>query len=95
MSGVETAGTIATHLSSAMHAPAPAPIANAEKYSIHHIAHRPVWVIPLYTSPKARTRSPLSLRIRVADSLSSQPPQNPPFYLWIYPCTISGTEIIP
>jgi cation diffusion facilitator CzcD-associated flavoprotein CzcO len=94
MSGVEIAGTIATHLSSAIHAPAPAPIANAAKYSIHHISHRPVWVIPLHTSPKARTRSPFSLRFRVADSPSSQPRRNLPFYLWIYPCTILGTESI-
>lgn len=95
MSGVEIAGTIATHLSSAIHTPAPSPIANAEKYSIHHISHRPVWVFPLHTSPKARTRSRFLLRIRVADSPHSQPPQNPPFYLWICPCTISGTESTP
>lgn len=52
MSGVEIAGTIASHLSSAAHSPDPSPICNPEKYSIHHIIQKPVWVFPLYTSPK-------------------------------------------
>ncbi len=52
MSGVEIAGTIATHLSSATHSPGEKEIENAEKYSVHHVAHRPSWVFPLFTSPK-------------------------------------------
>lgn len=52
MSGVEIAGTIASHLSSATNSPGPSPISNPEKYSVHHIIQRPVWVLPLHTSPK-------------------------------------------
>ncbi len=51
MSGVEIAGTIASHLSSAQHSPGSPPI-NAESYSIHHLIQRPIWVFPLATSPK-------------------------------------------
>lgn len=54
MSGVEVAGTIATHLSSATHSPEPSPIPNPDKYTVHHIVQRPVWVFPLYTSPNVR-----------------------------------------
>lgn len=52
MSGVEIAGTIATHLSSAIHSPGEKEIEDPEKYSVHHVAHRPAWVFPLFTSPK-------------------------------------------
>ncbi|KAK7752555.1 hypothetical protein SLS62_005523 [Diatrype stigma] len=52
MSGIEIAGTIATHLSSAVHSPGEKEIAAPEKYSVHHVAHRPAWVFPLFTSPK-------------------------------------------
>jgi cation diffusion facilitator CzcD-associated flavoprotein CzcO len=55
MSGVEIAGTIASHLSSAVNSPGPSPISNPEKYTIHHIIQQPVWVFPLHTSPKVRT----------------------------------------
>ncbi|EGO52008.1 hypothetical protein NEUTE1DRAFT_89878 [Neurospora tetrasperma FGSC 2508] len=41
MSGVEIAGTIATHLSSAMHAPGSSPLQHLDEYSIHHISQRP------------------------------------------------------
>ena len=54
MSGVEIAGTIGTHLSSARHSPGEKSIRGAENYSIHHVAHRPSWVFPLFTSPKVR-----------------------------------------
>jgi cation diffusion facilitator CzcD-associated flavoprotein CzcO len=56
MSGVEIAGTIASHLSSAVHSPGPSPLPNPEKYSIHHIIQQSVWVFPLHTSPKVRAR---------------------------------------
>ncbi|KAK3329897.1 hypothetical protein B0H66DRAFT_635009 [Apodospora peruviana] len=58
MSGVEVAGTIASHLSSAMHSPGPSPIPNPDKYSVHHLTQRPVWVFPLYTSPKPTSSAP-------------------------------------
>ncbi|TPX08828.1 uncharacterized protein E0L32_009768 [Thyridium curvatum] len=53
MSGVEIAGTIATHLSSAVNSPGTPSIPNADKYTIHHIIQRPSWTFPLLTSPKA------------------------------------------
>lgn len=51
MSGVEIAGTIASHLSSAANAPGEDKLAGIDKYSVHHVIQRPVWVFPLYTSP--------------------------------------------
>ncbi|KAF7553572.1 hypothetical protein G7046_g7076 [Stylonectria norvegica] len=53
MSGVEIAGTIGTHLSSATHSPGDFGIPDIEKYSIHHVLQRPIWVFPLFTSPNA------------------------------------------
>ncbi|KAH8788266.1 hypothetical protein F5883DRAFT_531696 [Diaporthe sp. PMI_573] len=53
MSGVEIAGTIASHLSSAVNSPGPKHIPGIEKYKIHHVIQRPTWVFPLYTSPVA------------------------------------------
>ncbi|KAI1465839.1 uncharacterized protein F4812DRAFT_114372 [Daldinia caldariorum] len=58
MSGIETAATIATHLSSATHSPGKKTIQEPESYSIHHIAHRPSWVFPLFTSPKPAASAP-------------------------------------
>ncbi|KAF9873976.1 hypothetical protein CkaCkLH20_08710 [Colletotrichum karsti] len=52
MSGVEISGTIATHLSAAVNSPDPVPVPNADKLSVHHLIQRPVWVFPLYTTPK-------------------------------------------
>jgi cation diffusion facilitator CzcD-associated flavoprotein CzcO len=52
MSGVEIAGTIASHISSAMNSPGTSTIPNITNYSIHHIVQRPIWVVPLHTSPK-------------------------------------------
>ncbi|KAM5347887.1 hypothetical protein ACJ41O_007711 [Fusarium nematophilum] len=52
MSGVEIAGTIASHLSSEVNSPDASKVADIEKYSIHHVIQRPIWVFPLYTSPK-------------------------------------------
>lgn len=53
MSGVEIAGTIASHLSSAANSPGPKRILGADKYKIHHIVQRPTWVFPLFTTPVA------------------------------------------
>lgn len=58
MSGVEIAGTIATHISAATHSPGSPPIPNPEKYTVHHIVPKPVWVFPLHTSPQVRTPVP-------------------------------------
>ena len=52
MSGVEIAGTIASHLSSATHSPSPSPVPNPDKYTLEHLIQQPVWVFPLHTSPK-------------------------------------------
>ncbi|KAK3362376.1 hypothetical protein B0T25DRAFT_524162 [Lasiosphaeria hispida] len=58
MSGIEIAGTIAAHLSSAVHSPGTCSIANADRYSIHHIIQRPTWVFPLHLSPKPALSAP-------------------------------------
>ncbi|KAH7238487.1 hypothetical protein BKA59DRAFT_495233 [Fusarium tricinctum] len=52
MSGVEIAGTIGAHLSSEINSPDPSKIADVDKYTVHHVIQRPIWVFPLYTSPK-------------------------------------------
>lgn len=52
MSGVEIAGTIASHLSSATHSPSSSELPNADEYSIHHVIQRPTWVVPLHLTPK-------------------------------------------
>ncbi|OHE98454.1 hypothetical protein CORC01_06245 [Colletotrichum orchidophilum] len=52
MSGVEIAGTIATHISSAVNAPDPSPVPNADKLTVEHVTQRPTWVFPLHTTPK-------------------------------------------
>lgn len=57
LSGVEIAGTIASHLSSAVHSPNPGPVSKPETYSVHHIIQKPVWVFPLHTSPKVWARA--------------------------------------
>lgn len=53
MSGVEIAGTIASHLSFAANSPGPNRLPGVEKYKIHHVIQRPTWVFPLFTSPVA------------------------------------------
>lgn len=58
MSGVEIAGTIATHLSSALHSPGSSTLQDLDKYAIHHVFQRPVWVFPLFTSPKPASSAP-------------------------------------
>ncbi|KAM0225493.1 hypothetical protein ACHAQD_001429 [Fusarium lateritium] len=52
MSGVEIAGTIGAHLSSEGNSPDPSKIADVDKYTVHHVIQRPIWVFPLHTSPK-------------------------------------------
>lgn len=67
MSGVETAGTIASHLSSAMHSPGPSRVPDVEGYTVHHLIQRPAWVFPLYTSPKVSFRVVISQYWRKRD----------------------------
>ncbi|CAM1511777.1 Fc.00g092900.m01.CDS01 [Cosmosporella sp. VM-42] len=55
MSGVEIAGAIASHISSATNSPEKSSIPDIEKYTIHHVIQRPIWVFPLYTSPNPTT----------------------------------------
>lgn len=52
MSGVEIAGTVASHLSAAVNSPEESEIAGVDKYSIYHAIQRPIWVFPLFTSPE-------------------------------------------
>ena len=59
-SGVEIAGTLGNHLSSAANSPGSPQIPDADKYAIHHLIQRPPWVFPLATSPKVRGALPSS-----------------------------------
>jgi cation diffusion facilitator CzcD-associated flavoprotein CzcO len=59
MSGVEIAGTIASHLSAAVNSPEEPEITGIDKYSIYHAIQRPIWVFPLYTNPEVRLLPPL------------------------------------
>lgn len=54
MSGVEIAGTVASHLSAAVNSPEESEIAGIDKYSIYHAIQKPIWVFPLFTSPEVR-----------------------------------------
>jgi hypothetical protein len=54
MSGVEIAGTIGVHLSSAINSPDTCDIPDIESYSIHHVIQRPTWIYPLYNTPEVR-----------------------------------------
>jgi hypothetical protein len=58
MSGIEIAATVATHISSLIHSPSPSPVLNAENYKVHHVIQRPIWVFPLFTSPKVLVGNP-------------------------------------
>ncbi|RCI17213.1 hypothetical protein L249_2839 [Ophiocordyceps polyrhachis-furcata BCC 54312] len=57
MSGVEIAGTIAAHISSAANSPETT-IAGIEGYSVHHIVQRPSWVFPIFTTPEPEAAAP-------------------------------------
>jgi cation diffusion facilitator CzcD-associated flavoprotein CzcO len=60
MSGVEIAGTIGVHLSSAVHSPEQHDIPDIENYKIHHVVQRPIWVFPLFTTPEVGAASSAS-----------------------------------
>lgn len=53
MSGVEIAGTIASHLASAANTPGPNKVPGSCQFTVHHVIQRPTWVFPLFTSPAA------------------------------------------
>lgn len=63
MSGVEIAGTIASHLSSEINSPDASRVADIDKYEIHNVIQRPTWVFPLFSSPK------VGRHLRIQDEL--------------------------
>lgn len=48
MSGVEVAASVATQLSSEIWSPGPGSLPDTEKFEIHHVVSRPLWIMPLY-----------------------------------------------
>lgn len=53
MSGVEIAGTIASHLSAVANAPGDqSALPGVEKLTVHHLVQRPIWVMPTFTTPE-------------------------------------------
>jgi cation diffusion facilitator CzcD-associated flavoprotein CzcO len=48
MSGVETAGSLAFQISSAVNSPGEPPFPEPEKYVIYNVVQKPVWVMPLF-----------------------------------------------
>jgi hypothetical protein len=94
MSGVEIAGTIATHLSSAANSPGPSCIPEPGSYSVHHVIQRPVWVFPLHTSPNVC--SPPALGDVITYLLTdhdSRRRQHPLSCRWTFPPTTSATGL--
>ena len=94
-SGVEIAGTIATHLSSATNSPGASPIAHPERYSIHHVVQKKTWVLPLRLSPTVRL-----CRIVLHFPLADRRPNSPhhphlPSCRWTSHSTTSETDHIP
>jgi hypothetical protein len=83
MSGVEIAGTVASHLSSAANSPSQSPITDPEQYSIHHVIQRPVWVFPLHTSPNVRAHDLPCVSALQLTYHNSQPLQRPLSCPWI------------
>ncbi|KAH8173544.1 flavin-binding monooxygenase-like domain-containing protein [Sarocladium implicatum] len=74
MSGVEIAGTIGVHLSSAINSPDTCDIPDIESYSIHHVIQRPTWIYPLYNTPEAGAKAPPFLPIDYASYNRSNRP---------------------
>jgi cation diffusion facilitator CzcD-associated flavoprotein CzcO len=59
MSGVEVAASIAVQLSAEAHALKPSQINDVSKYRIHHVTHRPFWVLPLFLPSNPTIKQPL------------------------------------
>ncbi|PHH78853.1 hypothetical protein CDD80_6143 [Ophiocordyceps camponoti-rufipedis] len=75
MSGVEIAGTIAAHLSSAANSPGETIIPGIDGYSVHHIVQRPSWVFPIFTTPEPEAAAPPFLPLDFSHyNLNNRPP---------------------
>jgi len=48
MSGVETAGSLAFQISSAVNTPGTPPFSEPEKYVVCNVVQKPVWTMPLF-----------------------------------------------
>jgi cation diffusion facilitator CzcD-associated flavoprotein CzcO len=48
MSGVEVASSVAMQLSSEANSPQASDIKDIEKYTVHHLVRRPLWIMPLF-----------------------------------------------
>ena len=48
MSGIETAGSLAFQISSAVNTPGTPPFPDPEKYVVCNVVQKPVWVMPLF-----------------------------------------------
>ena len=68
MSGVEIAGTIVVHLSSAINSPDACDIPDIDKYSIHHVIQRPTWIYPLFNTPEVSNQVALTAVLTCADN---------------------------
>ncbi|KAK7732548.1 hypothetical protein SLS53_008435 [Cytospora paraplurivora] len=75
MSGVEIAGTVASHLSSAANSPSQNELPGADEYTIHHIIQRPLWVFPLYVSVAATSTAAPFLPIDLSSQNLANRPQ--------------------
>ena len=96
MSGVEIAGTIGTHLSSAINSPDEYEIPDIDKYSIHNVVPRPTWVFPLFTSPEVSMKTEKSLWKRLyANHYISQPSPVLPSCHWTLDSSIATIGVKP
>ncbi|KAM4054491.1 flavin-binding monooxygenase-like domain-containing protein [Hirsutella rhossiliensis] len=67
MSGVEIAGTIASHLSAAANAPdGQCALPGADGLTVHHLIQRPIWVMPTFTTPEPKAKAPAFLPLDFA-----------------------------
>ncbi|KAK6532345.1 hypothetical protein TWF281_006534 [Arthrobotrys megalospora] len=80
-SGVEIAGTIATHVSDAVNAPGPRrndyidEKSQRPKFSVHHLVQRPTWILPLMTASTPADSAPCFLPMDLNyQNLSNRPP---------------------
>ncbi|KAK6501202.1 hypothetical protein TWF481_009046 [Arthrobotrys musiformis] len=80
-SGVEIAGTIATHVSDAVNAPGPRrndfidQASQKPKFSVHHLVQRPTWILPLVTASTPADSAPCFLPMDLnSQNLSNRPP---------------------
>ncbi|KAF3916452.1 hypothetical protein ABW21_db0209178 [Orbilia brochopaga] len=81
LSGVEIAGTIATHLSSAVNSPGTRrndfidQKTGESKFSVHHLVQRPTWIAPLTITPNPGSSAPAFLPLDLPyQNLANRPP---------------------